>query len=349
MLRQLFISLPMLICFFWSIFFLLRFYRDGAEQRITGTIRLFYLATTVLYTDHWLYFSGHPSFIGEWTYLIANLSVYPLYYAYLRALTRTKIDYEVLLLLLPAAVVAILFPLNVPIHLAARICFAAQVIWVVIQGYRLIRHTQQRMDNTYTDDRSRLLRPAHILLYLFAITAAVSMILNVFGREFFTDSMLVCIPAVLMSILLFSLGYVAADTILPQETVEAVEPEEHNEPQTTEQTDELMHLISVVLREQRLFSNPNMTIQDLAQAVNSNRTYVSQCINRRTGLTFSQYIIRYRVEYAQSVLCDPSYQTDHEAVEAAMNLSGFTSIQTFYRVFKEVSGKTPVKYRKDHL
>ena len=220
----------MMVCLFWAIFFNVRLFRGKDEPRIVGTISLFYIATTILYTDHWLYFSNCPSFIGEWSYLIVNLCVYPLYYAYLRALTRTKIDYEVLLLLLPAVLVTILFPFNVPIHLAARICFAAQVIWVLIRGYRLIRNTQQRMDNTYSDDRSRLLRPAHLLLLFFAITAAVSMILNFFGREFFNDSLLVCIPAVLMSVLLFSLGYVAAHTVLPQETITQEETTEDRCP-----------------------------------------------------------------------------------------------------------------------
>ena len=79
----------MMVCLFWTIFFAIRLFRGNDEPRVTGTILLFYIATTILYTDHWLYFSDCPSFIGEWSYLIVNLCVYPLYYAYLRALTRT--------------------------------------------------------------------------------------------------------------------------------------------------------------------------------------------------------------------------------------------------------------------
>ena len=186
MLFQWIISLPMMLCFFWSIFFALRFHRGSKEPRVTGSILLFYLAATILYTDHWLYFSDHPSFLGEWSYSIVNLCVYPLYYAYLRALTRTKISFEVPLLLLPAAVVAIVFPLNVRFHwggedlipLIARLCFAAQVVWVLVRGYRLIRNTQRRLDNNYTDDRSYLLQPTHTLLLFVGFTAFVSMLLN---------------------------------------------------------------------------------------------------------------------------------------------------------------------------
>ena len=136
----------MMLCFFWSIFFATRFLRGSKEPRVTGTILLFYLAATVLYTDHWLYFSDHPSFFGEWSYSIVNLCVYPLYYAYLRALTRTRITYEVPLLLLPAAVVAIVFPLNVRfhwggedlIHLIARLFLMIHIYSKLI----LYRHLQ---------------------------------------------------------------------------------------------------------------------------------------------------------------------------------------------------------------
>ena len=214
MLFQWIISLPMMLCFFWSIFFALRFHRGSKEPRVTGSILLFYLAATILYTDHWLYFSDHPSFLGEWSYSVVNLCVYPLYYAYLRALTRTKISFEVPLLLLPAAVVAIVFPLNVSfhwggediIHLIARLCFAAQVVWVLVRGYRLIRNTQRRLDNNYTDDRSYLLQPTHTLLLFVGFTAFVSMLLNLLGRDSFDGSVLVSIPAVLMSILFWFLN-----------------------------------------------------------------------------------------------------------------------------------------------
>ncbi len=352
------ISLPMMVCLFWAIFFNVRFYRKSDEPRIVGTISLFYIATTILYTDHWLYFSDCPSFIGEWSYLIVNLCVYPLYYAYLRALTRTKIDYEVLLLLLPAAVMALVFPLNVRfhwggedlIHLIARLCFAAQIVWVLIRGYRLIRTTQRRLDNNYTDDRSYLLQPTHTLLLFVGFTAFVSMLLNLLGRDSFDGSVLVSIPAVLMSILLYGLGYVAAHTFLPEETIAQVEAEEEEKARTAtmEETDELFNKIITALREERLFTNPNLTIQDLAAAVGSNRTYVSACINRRTNFSFSQLVAQYRVENAKTILTASGYNSDHDAIADAIALSGFTSDQTFYRIFKELTGQTPLQYRRQN-
>ncbi len=342
MLYQWIISLPMMVCLFWCIFFAVRAFRGEDEPRVKYTILLFYFASTVLYVNHWLFFSNHETIIGTYTYLLANLCVYPLYYMYLRALTRTRYTWDNYALFVPAVLLTIFFPLN--LYFPTRIFFAIQVVWVWICGFRLLRATRNRMDNTYADDRSHILKPTHTMLILIGITAMVSMALNVLGRELFDGSLLVYIPAVLMSVLLFSLGYVAAHTTLPIETVSQEENLEEDKA-TTAETDELMFKIAAVLREDKLFANSNLTIQDLAVAIGSNRTYVSNCINRRTGLRFSQYIARYRVEYAQTILADPQFTDDHDALSHAITLSGFASEQAFYRIFKEITGLTPLQYR----
>ena len=347
------ISLPMMVCFFWCIFFFIRCFKWNAEPRLKYTVLLFYLASTVLYTNHWLYFSSVFNVVGAYTYLIANLSVYPLYYAYLRALTSALKNAEVPLLLVPAALILIIFPLNLRFSwmdqrilvAGARVCFAVQVIWVWIRGLLLLRTTRRRMDDTYADNRSYLLYPTHVLFVLISITAVSSMVLNVIGREFFAEGILVTIPAVIMSVLLYGLGYIAAHTNLPPETV-VQEEEKAKEWASTEETDALMHKIASALREEKLFTDSHFTIQDLAASVNSNRTYVSNCINCRTGLSFSQYVARYRVEYAQHILRDEKYVSDHEAIADAIALSGFSSDQSFYRIFKDITGITPLQFRR---
>ncbi len=48
-------------------------------------------------------------------------------------------------------------------------------------------------------------------------------------------------------------------------------------------------------------------------------------------------------------LTDPQYTSDHEAVSSAIALSGFTSDQTFYRIFKELTGQTPLQFRRQNM
>ena len=341
-----------MVCLFWAVFFVIRLFRHNEEKRVTGVLVAFFSAATILYFDHWLYYSGVVKTAGEWSYGVVNLCVYPLYFAYLRALTRTHANRgELYLLFLPAVMAVFLFPIgrfgglinDNTLFLIIRICFSIQVVWVLVRGYRLLLRTIRRMDNTYSDDRSRLLHPTRVLLVLFGITAVVSMILNFMGRDYFAQTAPVVLPAVIMTILLYGLGFVAAHTYVPQETVS-------EEPETAphapeEEANTLIHKIDTAMQEKQLYKNSGLTIIDLASSVNSNRTYVSNCINRTYGISFSQYVARFRVEEAKRILADHAYAQDKEALIDAVALSGFMSDQTFYRVFKEQTGMTPLQFR----
>ena len=352
MLYQWLISLPMMLCFFWSIYFVVQWCEDRTEPRVKAAILLFFIAATVLYTDHWFYFSEQQSAIGAWTYLIANLSVYPLYYVYLRALTRSPRNTETFLLFIPAGLIAIFFPLNrywgwiseaQQLYLV-RLCFAIEVVYVWWRGYQILRDTRARLDDTYSDYRSHLLHPTYINQHLLGITAAISILLNLLGRDFFTESVLVTIPATIMSTLLFGIGYVASRTVLPQETVESDMPPADLPQDNTA----LTHSLDAIMREQQLYTDPDLTIFDVAAALGSNRTYLSTAINQSHNLSFSQYIAKLRVEHAKTILTSTTYSSDHDALNAAIALSGFSTEQTFYRVFKDFTGSTPLQYRHQH-
>ena len=350
-----------MVCLFWCVFFVVRllvppkdFVSSAEERRVGGTLVLFYLAAAILYTDHWLFFSGvrHP--VCEWSYMIVNLLVYPLYYAYLRTLTRAKKSKELLILLLPAVIVSVLPVVAlVPrigqwggdFHLFARACFAIQVVYVWVQGYRLLKQARERMDNNYSDDRSHLLNPVNIVLHLFGGIALMSMVLNMLGREFFTGGLLVLIPAVLMSLLLYGLGFTAAHTYLPEETV----PEEDKHSEGSESGAPQANRIAIIdelMEREHLYLRPELTIQELAVAAGTNRTYVSVAIHEAYDVNFATYVNHFRVASAKRILKDPTYKLDKEAISNAIALSGFTTEQTFYRVFKEMEGITPLQYRQ---
>lgn len=331
-----------------------------SERAKTRTISIFYIVATVLYFDHCMYFLGMVNIWSEWSYSVVNLCVYPLYYAYLCALTRVRRNAEVVALLAPAMIAVFLFPISRHIEtlsegmmlVFSRLCFALQVVWVLLRGYHLLRHTIRQMDDTYSDDRGRLLHPTRIWLLLFAMTAIASMTLNLLGRDFFTQDANVVLPAIAMSILLYGLGFIAAHTTIPPElteeqllSAEAADSYSQTEQINTAPSD-LIDRIDTVMREQQLFTHPDLTIYDLAKVVASNRTYVSNAINRTYGIRFSQYVAKHRVEYAKTILADKHYSTDKAALSDAISRSGFASDQTFYRVFKEQTGLTPLQYRK---
>ena len=104
---------------------------------------------------------------------------------------------------------------------------------------------------------------------------------------------------------------------------------------------ELMLRISKLMESQRLFLNPDLKLSDVATALGTNRNYISDCINRQRGCSFTQFVNTYRVEHAKMLLRS---QPDMKITEVCM-ASGFASENTFFRIFKAQTGKTPSEYK----
>lgn len=96
-----------------------------------------------------------------------------------------------------------------------------------------------------------------------------------------------------------------------------------------------------MVEQQRLYLNRNLTLADIAQALNTNRTYVSNYLSQVRGQTFYDYINQLRIERVSLPMMreHPEYKLEHVAQE-----SGFASISTFRRAFIKLTGQTPSLY-----
>jgi len=91
------------------------------------------------------------------------------------------------------------------------------------------------------------------------------------------------------------------------------------------------------------FLNPSLSIEEVANSLNTNRTYVSKLVNIEYGLPFRDYINKLRLDYAKSLITDePDTSMDYIAAK-----SGFQSATQFIRKFKEVEGITPAVWRSN--
>ena len=109
-------------------------------------------------------------------------------------------------------------------------------------------------------------------------------------------------------------------------------------------SDEIFLKIEELFRKEKLYTNPNLDLNMLAERLQTNRTYVSNIINMKTGYSFVAYVNRYRVEEAKRLLVD--VKSKKLTLEAIGKAAGFNSTSTFNRVFKTETGVTPSFFMK---
>ena len=112
--------------------------------------------------------------------------------------------------------------------------------------------------------------------------------------------------------------------------------------------------------------SPNIVMRDLEKGTektltqNRNGTMKSYVyFDCRPGIGLSKASVcldaERRIAYfiQDNAICrvgeDGVFRDDHDAIAAAIALSGFSSDQNFYRVFKDINNKTPLQYRKENM
>jgi AraC family transcriptional regulator len=81
-------------------------------------------------------------------------------------------------------------------------------------------------------------------------------------------------------------------------------------------------------------------LDEIADAVNMSRGYLSRLFHKETGISIADYIILKRVEAAKNMLLYSEYSLDEIA-----NYLAFASTSYFISTFKKSAGMTPREYR----
>jgi len=84
-----------------------------------------------------------------------------------------------------------------------------------------------------------------------------------------------------------------------------------------------------------------LCLATVAKAVNTSTFYFCKLFKRATGLTFTDYLARVRVEKAKAMLLDRNRRVSEVAYDV-----GFQSLTHFNRVFRKVAGQSPTQFRR---
>lgn len=106
---------------------------------------------------------------------------------------------------------------------------------------------------------------------------------------------------------------------------------------------ELFEKIERLMNEEKIYRKKELTVENLAETVGTNMTYVSNVINQLAGKSFPAYLNSYRLKEVLENLSDNS---SNENINSIFEKAGFSSRATYTRIFQKEIGCTPSQYRE---
>ena len=88
----------------------------------------------------------------------------------------------------------------------------------------------------------------------------------------------------------------------------------------------------------------DLNLSQVAKAVNMSSYYFCKMFKKVTGINFTDYVARVRIEKSKNLLLNPNLRVSEIAFEV-----GFQSLTHFNRVFKKILGQSPTEYRAQLL
>lgn len=367
---------PVYVTLFWAI--VLSLY-DRHKYPGKTFLGLFMWVAFFLYLSHLFFFLPVYAIYRylDAVYILAMLMVYPLYYIYVRILTidpRFSLEIHGKYLLLPVLVFVLSaggqlsfnqdealfyfsevlqggaiaegkFLFMKLVYIASRLAFFLQVIVYLILSFRLIRRHNRRIQDFYSNLEDKKLVWVQFFNISLAATAMVSLVFVIIGRETFSaHSGLLALPSLIFSMLLFSIGLLGNR----QRRIEDVENREIHGPSANDNAiaisdvnQELVDKLQNLFLEKNVFKNHELKIWDLAAMLGTNRTYVSRIINQEYSRNFCSYVNFHRIQFAKELMKSQPDLSNEEIAEA----SGFGSLNSFYRAFKQEEDSSVGEYR----
>ena len=382
MLHYLIVLTPLNITLFWSIVFLTNRFSSNKARFWLG---IFMLMVALLYGCHATYFLGyHDLYLqADTLYLFSSLSVYPMYYIYVRLLTcDLGLRKFYVWHFIPAALLVVtLLSINIfasaeekriyfesvliknkwpmegatgtvkamaAVFFTSRVIFGLQVLAYLGLGYRLLQKYDSRISNFYSNLEGRELIWVKLLTISFLLTSFVSLIANILGRGIFLENiLLLAVPSLLFSLLFFIIGLQGNKQ---DHRIKALKKDEDEilvpeMGQTLQKHNNLQQELLNVLEKEKLYLNPDLRVTDLCRSLMTNRTYLSNLMNNELRVSFNDLINQYRVSHAKRLIEEDN--TNLFSLGFIAVESGFGSISSFNRAFRKVVGKSPGTYRAE--
>jgi len=111
-------------------------------------------------------------------------------------------------------------------------------------------------------------------------------------------------------------------------------------PHYSKRNDELRNNLITFIRN----NYQDISLDSIAEEFDYTPEYISKLIKETTGLTYSEILLRIRMEKAAELLVNTNMSVYSIAYQ-----TGYEATEHFIRQFKKYSGYTPTQYRKKNL
>ena len=85
----------------------------------------------------------------------------------------------------------------------------------------------------------------------------------------------------------------------------------------------------------------NLSLSDICEKYNYSLTHLSVKFKNKTGMTFTEYLQKTRIENSMKLL---TYS--NQSITNIADAVGYTDLQSFYRIFKRYTNTTPAQFKK---
>jgi len=373
MLKTILLLSPVYVTLFWFMLLVISKTKNHYPKRFLG---VFMGSCTIIYLSHFLYFSSLTN-VYYWVdpiYQYASLLVFPLYHIYFRMLTieeRFSLRHDGVYLVLPTLIFLLYVSgfLSIPstvykawlndntlytehpgihfINILKRVIpvvFIVQAFYALGVNFWLINKYRDKAEQYYSDLQDTGTVSVLMLNIILIVTTISSVVLSFLGKDYFKHEITgLAVASIIFSFTLFMIGWLGYKQ-------KAVNPN-FEKPTGSMDTSETLSLIkqrfllegiSKLFDKDRIYLNSNLTIQDVAISVGTNRTYVSAIINQSFNLNFCRFVNEYRIASLEKMIAN---QPDCSYTELAEK-NGFGSVDSMKRAILLKTGISFSEWRQ---
>jgi predicted permease len=310
----------------------------GFTKRVNRSANRF-LALALLVMVLWMI---HIPAIGITLPLQFSLALGPLIYFYVLKLTRPEYKFrrKDWLHFIPV----LLEQAPLPGQILWLLTFISVVIYLYF-SQRLIERFYLRQQFNGCDRNRFELRWLHRLLTGFAFIWLLWIPFTAINYYYFNYRLSVQAYYLFYLLLSGMLIWIAAAAYLkPKISVPVAVPSSPKPPPPAELKLKAKWLKQTV-KENRYYQDPGLTLSSLAEKLDLSSHELSRIINTTLKKGFNDFINEYRVQEVIDKMQDPAY--DRITLLGMAYDAGFNSKPTFFRAFKELTGRNPSAYKRE--